>query len=89
MPLFGASGVQCGLSRVEVCLGPVAAEMDRSAFSPAISLFWLLSRCVGLLRGIENVREGCFGSLVARGRLVVLVLSCLRAALQRSAMRID
>ena len=36
----------------------------------------------GCVRGIENVREVLVGSFVARRHLVVLVLSCLRAALQ-------
>ena len=84
MLLIGASGVQCGSSRGAVCFGPAAVEMDRSAFSPATSLLRLLSRCIGLLGGIENVREGCVGSFVARSHLVVLVLFCLRAALRRS-----
>ena len=82
MPLIGASGVQCGLSRGEVCLGPVADEVERLASVMRFLSCGLLSLCAGLLRGMENVREVLFGACVARGPPVVLVLCCLRAALQ-------
>ena len=60
MLLIGTSGVWCGLSRAEVCLGPVTEEVERSALVMRFLSSGLLSRCAGLLRGIENVREIVF-----------------------------
>ena len=86
MLLIEAGVVWCGVSRGEVCLEP-AAEEGRSALVMRCFGCRLLSRCTGLLRGIENVHVVFVGSCFARGHLAVLVLCCLRAALQRSALR--
>ena len=82
MLLIGAGGVQCGLSRGEVCLGPAAEEMGRSASVMQHLSCGLLSRCAGLSRGIENVSVVFVGQCAAQSHLVVLVLCCLHAALQ-------
>ena len=76
MLLIGASGVQCGLSRGEVCLGPVAEEVERSALVMQFLSCGLLSRCARLLRGIENVRE----VLLVRASLGTLQWSLSSAA---------
>ena len=52
-----ASGVQCGLSREEVCFGPIAKESGVRLLVLRYLCCVLLSRCVVLWRGIENVRE--------------------------------
>ena len=52
-----ASGVQCGLSRREVCFGPIAVESGVWLLVLRYLCCVLLSRCVVLWRGIENVRE--------------------------------
>ena len=58
----------------EVFLRPVADEVEHSALVMRFLGCGLLSRCAGLLHGIENVREVLFGACVPRGPLVVLVL---------------
>ena len=72
MPLIGASGVQCGLSRGEVCLEPAAEEVGRSALVMRCVGCGLLSRCARLSLGIENVIVVFVGLCVPRGHLVVL-----------------
>ena len=52
-----ASGVQCGLSRGEVCFGPIAKESGVRLLVLRCLCCVLLSRYVVLWRGIENVRE--------------------------------
>ena len=56
MLLFGASGVQCGLSLGEGCLEPAAEEMGRPASVMRHLSCGLLSCCAVLSCGIENVR---------------------------------
>ena len=72
MLLSGVSGVQCGLSRGEVCLEPAAEETGHSVSVVRCLSCGLLSRCAGLLRGIENVCVVFVGLCVPRGHLVVL-----------------